>query len=202
MRISGMQATCRAMFCQINSSPRRKRHWVGCTWPVSMYASGLCVAAAPSRRWEWNTLSLSPAVEWRNLSHIFSLDYSLARQKKPFCNICVKSAVWKRELNWLCTMQSIFITAPTSAGKLQSDALVRYKTLSYCSKNHFVQMNIFYWPIYYIQWSKDKVKALNAWKVISALNLCTFAVFLISHHSLYCQKYFRWCYITGEIISG
>lgn len=158
MRVSGMQATCRAVFCQINSSPKRKRHWVGCTWPVSMYASGLCVATAPSRRWEWNTLSLSPAIEWRNLNHVSSFRLQFCerqKKKKTPGNICCLET---REELALCDAKegTVFLSQhcgchePASAGKLQSDTLVRYKTLSYCSKNHF-----FYWPMYHIQRSKD-----------------------------------------------
>lgn len=90
MRISVMQTTCHTVFCQINSSPKRKRHWVGCTWPVSMYASGLCVAAAASRRWKWNTLSLSPAIKWRSLNHASSLDLLPETEEKT----CSVTSVW------------------------------------------------------------------------------------------------------------
>lgn len=117
MRISIMRATCCAAFCQVDSSPERKRHWVGRTWPVSMYASGLCVAAAPSGRWEDNTLSLSPAVWWRNLSHISSLNYSFLltkkkKKKRPsvtLCGICFLEMKGTRSVLWK-GRQSIFTT--------------------------------------------------------------------------------------------
>ena len=39
------------------------------------------VAAALCGRWEWNTLSLSPAIKWRNLYHTFSADYRSMRER-------------------------------------------------------------------------------------------------------------------------
>lgn len=77
MSSSRMRATCWVLFCHIDLSPRRKRRWVGCTWPVSMYTSGHRLAAASSRRWEWNALSLSAAVNERSLSSRSSSDLQL-----------------------------------------------------------------------------------------------------------------------------
>lgn len=159
MSISGMWTTCCATFCHIKSSPERKRHWVGCTWPVSMYASGLCVDAALSRRWEWNTLSLSLAAKWKNLSHTSSVAIVIVTKKRKrknlprrLCEICLSGNESRTVSVWLIGRQGIFTTALClwelkSAGKLHRDTLVVYKTSSCCSKKLFAQINSFYGPI-------------------------------------------------------
>lgn len=151
MRTSAMQATCYSAFCQINSSPKRKRHWVGGTWPVSTHASGLYVAAALSRRWEGKkTLPLSPAIKWSNHNHMSSLDQSFLQ---TLCDICVKysvseqeglalySMMWRKAESFLsrrCSCQE-----PRTAGKLQSDISLVCKTSSRCSKNNIVEIFFF-----------------------------------------------------------
>lgn len=148
MRISGMQATCCAAFWQINSSPQRKRHWVGWTWPVSMYTSGLCVLTEASRRWEGNTLSLFPAIQVEESESYVQFRIQLHFDQKRPCVTLVWNVLFGNERvssSVRCRgRQGIFTTAlQVSGAKISRETLLLYKTPSCCSKNNSVQMASF-----------------------------------------------------------
>lgn len=136
-----MRATCCAAFCQVDSSPERKRHWVGRTWPVSMYASGLSVAAAPSGR-IIHSLYLQQYGGGTSITFPgWTTVFFRPKKKDPLWHY-VESAFWKwKELalyyekgGRVFLPQRCGCQEPKPTGSLQSNTLLLYKTSSRRSK--------------------------------------------------------------------